>query len=50
MTQRVKHIPDAEVTSRRKRLLRKEVIIMNLEIYSSLQTEYQERKMSAIVP
>lgn len=51
MAQRVKHIPEAEVTPRRKRLLRKEVIIiMSLEIHSSLQTEYQETEVSATVP
>ena len=51
MAHRVKHIPGAEVTSIRKRLLRKEVMtIMNLEIHSSLQTEYQEMEVSVTVP
>lgn len=50
MAQRVKHIPEAEVTSRRKQLLRKEVIIMSLEIHTSLQIEYQETEVSKTVP
>lgn len=51
MAQRVKHILGAEVTPIRKWLLRKEVIIiMNLEIHSSLQTEYQEMEVSVTIP